>query len=109
MSSEKIILIVGAGPRVGRGIASRFRAGGYKVALAARSLTTGLSAEGTLEIKIDLADPTSVPQIFETVKQFWGFPSVVVYNGMCAFTVILKNELGLTNGWRCQPTPDPPR
>ncbi|KAH8163710.1 hypothetical protein CIB48_g4548 [Xylaria polymorpha] len=80
MSSEKIILIVGAGPRVGRGIASRFRAGGYKVALAARSLTTGLSAEGTLEIKIDLADPTSVPQIFETVKQFWGFPSVVVYN-----------------------------
>ncbi|RYC63806.1 hypothetical protein CHU98_g2389 [Xylaria longipes] len=80
MSFAKIILIVGAGPRLGRGIASRFRDGGYKVALAARSLTTGLSAEGTLEIKIDLADPTSVPQIFETVQQFWGFPSVVVYN-----------------------------
>ncbi|KAI0185465.1 hypothetical protein EV127DRAFT_441538 [Xylaria flabelliformis] len=81
MSYEKIILIVGAGPRLGAGIASRFRDGGYKVALAARSLTTGLSAEGTLEIKIDLSDPTSVPQMFETVKQFWGIPNVVVYNG----------------------------
>ncbi|KAI1753939.1 putative short chain type dehydrogenase [Xylaria castorea] len=81
MSSAKIILIVGAGPRLGQGIASRFRDGGYKVALAARSLSTGLSAEGTLEIKIDLADPTSLPQMFETVKQFWGVPNVVVYNG----------------------------
>ncbi|KAI1741386.1 putative short chain type dehydrogenase [Xylaria scruposa] len=81
MPSEKIVLIIGAGPNLGSGIASKFRDGGYKVALAARSLTPGLSSEGTLGIKIDLADPTSVPQMFETVKQTWGIPNIVVYNG----------------------------
>ncbi len=81
MATAGVILILGAGPRLGMAIASRFASNGYKVALAARSISDGISPEGFLNIKTDLSDPTSVPIVFKTVEKFFGLPNIVVYNG----------------------------
>ena len=81
MASGKVILILGAGPRLGASIASKFESNGYKVALAARSVSDGTSPEGRLHIKCDLSNSLSVPTVFKTVEQSFGFPNVVVYNG----------------------------
>lgn len=82
MALTNIILIIGAGPRVGKSVASKFADNGYKVALAARSLATGMSSDGTFNIKADLSDPGSVPRAFQAVEEQWGPPNVVVYNGL---------------------------
>jgi NAD(P)-dependent dehydrogenase (short-subunit alcohol dehydrogenase family) len=81
MASAGVILILGAGPRLGRAVASKFASNGYKVALAARSISDGISPEGFLNIKTDLSDPTSVPMVFEAVEKSFGLPNIVVYNG----------------------------
>ena len=81
MASAGVILILGAGPRLGRAIATKFASNGYKVALAARSFPDGISPEGFLNIKTDLSDLTSVPMVFEAVEKSLGLPSIVVYNG----------------------------
>ena len=78
---EKVILIFGAGANIGRAIASKFADNGYKVALAARSLSTGISNDGSLNIKADFSDPQAVLEVFERTKQELGPPNIVVYNG----------------------------
>jgi NAD(P)-dependent dehydrogenase (short-subunit alcohol dehydrogenase family) len=81
MSSTRVILIIGAGPRIGRAVASKFASNGYKVAMAARSLVEGLSTEDYLNIKIDLADPGCLLSMFQTVEKVLGLPNIVVFNG----------------------------
>ena len=81
MASSRVILILGAGPRLGAAIASKFDGNGYKVALAARSVSDGISPEGFLHIRCDLSNPLSVHTIFQTVQQTFGYPNIVVYNG----------------------------
>ncbi|KAJ5122900.1 hypothetical protein N7448_008997 [Penicillium atrosanguineum] len=58
-----VVLIIGAGPRIGRSVASRFASNGYKVALA------------------DLSGPDSVPSIFQTAGKAFSVPNIVVFNG----------------------------
>ena len=82
MDSTSVILILGAGPRLGKTIASKFASGGYEVALAARSLSDGISAEGYLNVKVDLAAPESIPAVFKAVEKSMGIPNIVVYNGL---------------------------
>lgn len=81
MDSHKVILILAAGSRVGAAIASKFASNGYKVALASRSMTDGISSKGFLHIKADLSDTASVPKIFKAVEDVFGYPNIVVYNG----------------------------
>lgn len=81
MTSTKTVLILGAGPRLGAAIASKFADNGYKVALAARSHDNGFSPEGFLYVKADLSDPPAVPKIFKAVEATFGLPNIVVYNG----------------------------
>lgn len=81
MASRGVVLILGAGPRLGAAIASKFESNGYKVALAARSVSDGISPEGFLRIKCDLSNPLSVPKTFEIVEKSFGLPNIVVYNG----------------------------
>ena len=84
-ATTKVILILGAGPNIGESIASKFIEGGYKVAVAARSLPNHLSADGRLlKIKVDLIDPTSVPNVFKVTLDHLGPPNVVIYNGTSA-------------------------
>jgi NAD(P)-dependent dehydrogenase (short-subunit alcohol dehydrogenase family) len=79
--SSPVILILGAGPKIGQSVAGAFAAKGYKVAVAARSIENGIGDNGYLGIKLDLSVPANVESAFTTVTEKLGIPSVVVYNG----------------------------
>jgi NAD(P)-dependent dehydrogenase (short-subunit alcohol dehydrogenase family) len=76
-----VLLLIGAGPNIGAAVAKKFADNGCKVALAARSLSSGIQENGYLHVKADLSNPESVPQIFRSVRENHGIPNIVVYNG----------------------------
>ncbi|KAI8944395.1 NAD(P)-binding protein [Xylaria longipes] len=79
--ASPVVLILGAGPRIGASIADRFAGDGYKVALASRKGTDGLTEKGFLSLKADFNNPESIPALFDAVRaEFTTAPSVVVYN-----------------------------
>jgi len=80
-STSPVILILGAGPNIGHAVARTFASKGYKVALAARSLSEADSTDNQLNIRSDFANPDDVINAFTRVKNVLGIPSVVVYNG----------------------------
>jgi NAD(P)-dependent dehydrogenase (short-subunit alcohol dehydrogenase family) len=83
-STSPVILILGAGPRIGHHVARAFTSKGYKVALASRKSKETDEADNTadlISITSDLSDPSSVVNVFLKVKASLGIPSVVVYNG----------------------------
>lgn len=79
--TSPIVLILGAGPRVGLHAAQAFAAKGYKVAIAARSLNEADSTDTHLHIKSDFSNPDDVIKAFTNVRKKMGIPSVVIYNG----------------------------
>ena len=80
--STQIAFVLGAGPHIGHHTTLALNAKGFRVALVARSLTDGTNEEGSLQIRLDLAEPTQLPQAFSKVKEDFGSPpSVVLYNG----------------------------
>lgn len=79
--SPQVILILGSGPRTGDKIASAFSAKGYKVAVTSRKAKENYNSADKLSIVSDLADPSSVAHVFSEVKEKWGNPNVVIYNG----------------------------
>lgn len=79
--TSPVILILGAGPNIGQGIARAFAAKGYKVALASRSLQEADSTPEQLHIKSDFTNTDDVVHAFVRTKKEMGVPSVVVYNG----------------------------
>lgn len=83
MSSAAIALIIGAGPNIGHNAARALVSKGYKVALASRSAKKDDSGSNQFNFQVDLANPSSVPELFAKVKESLGTPSVVVYNGEC--------------------------
>lgn len=81
MAANSVVLILGAGPRVGASVAEKFASNGYKVALASRSGSGTKTAKGFLSLKADFTKPDSIPALFDAVKtEFHTSPSVVVYN-----------------------------
>lgn len=82
MSHQKIALILGSGPRVGRHVSRAFAAKGYQVALASRTLKEEDNEPGQKHFSVDLSNPSSVPELFSQVRASLGIPHVVVYNGM---------------------------
>jgi len=81
MSSKPVLLLLGAGPRVGTAIAKKFASNGYQVATVSRKGTGSKTAEGYLSLQADLSQPDSVPSLFDQVKEhFNAAPTVVVYN-----------------------------
>jgi NAD(P)-dependent dehydrogenase (short-subunit alcohol dehydrogenase family) len=81
MSSQAVALIVGAGPNVGQHVARALASKGYKDALASRSTKNDDIGSNLFNFQIDLANPSSIPELFSKVKEALGTPSVVVYNG----------------------------
>ncbi|KAF2472601.1 putative short-chain dehydrogenase [Lindgomyces ingoldianus] len=79
--STPVLFVLGAGPKIGLSVANSFAAKGYKVALAARSFQDGIGEDGYLRLKLDLANTADVEKAFAKVKEAFGIPSVVVYNG----------------------------
>ena len=80
-TTSPIILIFGAGPRIGASVAKAFAAKGYKVALASRKASETNNTADEIHIQSDFADPGTVANAFSQVKASLGIPSVVVYNG----------------------------
>ena len=79
--NSPVVLIFGAGANIGAEVASTFSKQGYQIATVARSGKDGKTADGRLHITADLSRSSSVPDIFQRVKQELGTPSVVIYNG----------------------------
>jgi NAD(P)-dependent dehydrogenase (short-subunit alcohol dehydrogenase family) len=84
MSSPNVLLLLGAGPRVGKHVALAFTALGYKVALASRTPPQEPADPDTTHFRTDLSDPSTIPALFANVTEALGTPSVVVYNGTYA-------------------------
>ncbi|KAK4937992.1 hypothetical protein LTR10_021481 [Elasticomyces elasticus] len=81
MAANSVVLILGAGPRVGACVAEKFASIGYKVAVASRSGSDSSASKGYLSLKADFSKPDSIPALFDAVRtEFQTAPSVVVYN-----------------------------
>ena len=81
MAVNLVVLILGAGPRIGMSVAEKFASNGYKVAIASRKGSDTKTAKGFLSLKADFTKPDSIPALFDTVKtEFHTFPNVVIYN-----------------------------
>lgn len=80
MPTSPVLLLFGAGPNIGAGVARAFAAKGYKIALASRTKKEDFVADQK-HYPSDLSDPLSIAGTFAKVRQDLGIPSVVVYNG----------------------------
>lgn len=76
------VLIIGAGPNVGKACAETFAAAGYKVAVASR--TQKLDSKYR-HYAFDASKPDTVPALFERVTADLDVPSVVIYNSSSSF------------------------
>lgn len=81
-TTSPVILILGAGSRIGKSVAKTFAAKGYKVALASRTASEANNTADEIHIQSDFADLGTVANAFAQVKTKLGIPSVVVYNGV---------------------------
>ena len=83
MAEQEIALIVGSGPGLSASLARLFNKNGMKVALAARNvkkldgLVKEIDARG---YPCDASSPTDVKNLFQSVNQDLGDPTLVVYN-----------------------------
>ena len=81
MAIKPVVIILGAGPRIGASVAKKFASIGYSVAVVARSGSGGDTHEGFLSLKADFTKSDSIPAVFDQVTTELGAPpSVVVYN-----------------------------
>lgn len=78
---NRVVLVLGAGSNLGTAVASKFMGMGYRVALVARSVVTGVLEHDMLSIQSDLSDPQAVPRVFKDTTDCFGPPNVVIYNG----------------------------
>jgi NAD(P)-dependent dehydrogenase (short-subunit alcohol dehydrogenase family) len=105
MSSPKpLMLLLGSGSNIGQAVARKFEAGGYNVAIAARSLPDRKVSDKRWSYTIDLSNPNAVAETFAKVTNDIGIPNVVVYNGKEAsiFNGQNHNELIFTFTLSCQ-------
>lgn len=77
MSADRVVLVTGGNRGIGRAIAERFVAAGYKVAVTARS---GEGPEGTLTVRADVTDAAAVDAAFTEVESALGPVAIVVAN-----------------------------
>lgn len=88
MSSDRVVLVTGGNRGIGRAIAERFVAEGFKVAVTARS---GEGPEGTLTVRADVTDAAAVDAAFTEVENTLGPVEIVVANaGITKDTLLLR-------------------
>jgi 3-oxoacyl-[acyl-carrier protein] reductase len=88
MSIDRVVLVTGGNRGIGRAIAERFVAEGYKVAVTARS---GDGPEGTLTVRADVTDAAAVDAAFTEVEASLGPVEIVVANaGVTKDTLLLR-------------------
>jgi len=62
--SKPVLLLLGAGPILGKNVADTFLSRGWRVALVSRSKNE-LHDDDTLYLRADLSEPSSVAPVFE--------------------------------------------
>jgi len=82
---RRVALVTGAGRGIGRAVAVRLAAEGYRVALTARSEdelreTAGATGGETLVLPADMLDPATPDAVTAAVEDVWGPVSVLVAN-----------------------------
>ena len=86
MRDGDVCLITGVGPGTGSALARRFSAGGYRVAMLARSgeRLAALEKElpGARGFACDVADPAAIAAGVAAVQRDLGHPSVLVHNAV---------------------------
>ncbi|MFK4805232.1 3-oxoacyl-ACP reductase FabG [Microbacterium sp. ZW CA_36] len=88
MSTDRVVLVTGGNRGIGRAIAERFVAEGYRVAVTARS---GEGPAGTLTVRADVTDAASVDAAFTEVENALGPVEIVVANaGITKDTLLLR-------------------
>lgn len=83
---KKVCLITGVGPGTGTALAERFAAGGYEVAMLARSADrlSALAAKlaGAHAFACDVTDRQALAAVIETIRATLGAPHVVIHNAV---------------------------
>jgi 3-oxoacyl-[acyl-carrier protein] reductase len=88
MSTDRVVLVTGGNRGIGRSIAERFVAAGYKVAVTARS---GEGPEGTLTVRADVTDAAAVDAAFTEVENTLGPVGIIVANaGVTKDTLLMR-------------------
>ncbi len=88
MSSDRVVLVTGGNRGIGRAIAERFIAEGYRVAVTARS---GEGPAGTLTVRADVTDSAALDAAFTQVESELGPIEIVVANaGITKDTLLLR-------------------
>jgi len=88
MSTDRVVLVTGGNRGIGRAIAERFVAAGYRTAVTARS---GEGPEGSLTVRADVTDSASLDAAFREVEQQLGTVEIVVANaGITKDTLLLR-------------------
>lgn len=88
MSTGRVVLVTGGNRGIGRAIAERFVAEGYRTAVTARS---GEGPEGTMTVRADVTDAASLDAAFTEVERVWGSVEIVVANaGITKDTLLLR-------------------
>ncbi len=88
MSTDRVVLVTGGNRGIGRSIAERFVAAGYKVAVTARS---GEGPDGTLTVRADVTDAAAVDAAFTEIESTLGPVGIVVANaGVTKDTLLLR-------------------
>lgn len=78
--SSPVVLIIGAGARVGAATADTFASAGYRVAVSSR--TNKGANDKHQHFEFDATKPETMPDLFSRVHKALGIPQVVIYNGM---------------------------
>lgn len=88
MSTDRVVLVTGGNRGIGRAIAERFVAEGYRVAVTARS---GEGPSGTMTVQADVTDAAAVDAAFTAVEAELGPIGIVVANaGITKDTLLLR-------------------
>jgi NAD(P)-dependent dehydrogenase (short-subunit alcohol dehydrogenase family) len=94
MAAKPVVLILGAGPRIGASVAEKFASNGFQVAVASRNGSGTKTSKGVLSLKADFTKPDSIPALFDAVKtEFNSAPNVVIYNAAALTSPSDKDSL----------------
>ena len=93
---SKVLLLLGAGANIGLSTIRSFSSTGWKIAAVSRTTKPTIAELAHLTLIADLADPSSIADIFAKVTSELGPPSAVVYNAAGSTRAPEENPLALS-------------